>query len=35
MKQLAFFMNPSRLSWKIISQLSEQIFNVNHLIFTG
>ena len=27
MKQLAFFMNPSRLSWKIISWLSDQIFN--------
>ena len=35
MKQLAFFMNPSRLSWKIISWLSDQIFNANHLIFTG
>ena len=35
MKQLAFFMNPSRLSWKIISRLSDQTFNANHLIFTG
>ena len=35
MKQLTFFMNPSRLSWKIISQLLDQIFNANHLSFTG
>jgi hypothetical protein len=36
MKQLAFFFtNPSRLSWKIISWLSDQTFNANHLIFTG
>ena len=28
-------MNPSRLSWKSISWLSDQIFNANHLIFTG
>ena len=28
-------MNPSRLSWKIISWLSDQIFNVNHLISMG
>ena len=35
MEQLAFFMNPSRLSWKIISWLSYQIFNANRLIFTG
>ena len=28
-------MNPSRLSWKIISRLSDQMFNANHLIFTG
>ena len=35
MKQLAFFMNPSCLSWKIISSSSDQIFNANHLIFTG
>jgi hypothetical protein len=28
-------MNPSRLSWKIISGLSDRIFNANHLIFTG
>ena len=35
MKQLAFFMNPSRLSWKDISWLSYQIFNASHLIFTG
>ena len=35
MKQLAFFMNPSRLSWEIITWLSDQIFNVNHLIFTA
>ena len=35
MTQLAIFMNPSRLSWKIISRLLDQIFNSNHLIFTG
>ena len=35
MKQLAFFMNPSCPSWKIISLLLDQIFNANHLIFTG
>ena len=35
MKQLAFFTNPSRLSWKIISRLVDQIFNADHLIFTG
>ena len=35
MKQLAFFMNASRLSWKIISWLLDQIFNANHLTFTG
>ena len=35
MKQLAVFMNPSHLSWKIISWWSDHIFNVNHLIFTG
>jgi len=35
MKQLAFFMNPSHLSWKDISWLSDQICNANHLIFTG
>ena len=34
MKQPAFFMNPS-LFWKIISGLSDPIFNANHLIFTG
>jgi hypothetical protein len=34
-KQLAFFMNPSRLSWKINSWLSDEIFNAIHLIFTG
>ena len=28
-------MNPSHLSWKIISWLSDQIFNVNHLILMG
>ena len=28
-------MNPSRLSWKIILWLSDQIFNANHLIFMG
>ena len=27
MKQLASFMNPSLLSWKIISWLSDQVFN--------
>jgi hypothetical protein len=35
MKQLAFFINPSHLSWEIISWLSDQIFNANHLIFMG
>ena len=35
MKQLAFFIRPSRLCWKIISWLLEQIFNAIHLIFTG
>ena len=35
MRQLAFFMNPSHLSWKIIPWLLDQIFNANHLIFTG
>jgi hypothetical protein len=35
MKQLAFFMNPLCLSWKTISGLLDQIFNANHLIFTG
>ena len=34
MKQLALFMDPSRLSWKITSWLSHQIFNANHLIST-
>ena len=29
------FTNPSRLSWKIIPRLSDQIFNANHLILTG
>ena len=28
-------MNPSRLSWEIISWLSDEIFNANHLISTG
>ena len=35
MKELAFFMIPSRLSWKIISRLYDRIFNANHLIFMG
>jgi hypothetical protein len=35
MKQRAFFISPSRLSWKIISCLSDHIFNANHLLFTG
>ena len=30
-KRLAFFVNPSRLSWEIISRLSDQIFNANHI----
>ena len=34
MKQLAFFMNPSLLSRKILSWFKNHIFNVNHLIFT-
>ena len=28
-------MNPSRLTWKIISWLPDQIYNANHLIFMG
>jgi hypothetical protein len=32
MKQLAFFVNPSRLSWEINPRLSDQIFDANHLI---
>ena len=35
MKQLAFLMNPSHLSWKIISWLVDWIFIVNHLNSTG
>ena len=35
MKQLPIFMNPSRLSWKIISRSSDQIFNASSPYFHG
>jgi hypothetical protein len=33
MQQLAFFMIPSLLSWKIISRVQDHIFNANQFIF--